>query len=159
MPSSNSESLPSLQPRPLASPSSARWDHDGSQKLETGQQRYQPGAPLSAPFAGHSQLASYNPQLYGSIRGGPNSPLGPPRAPNGNPGTHPDTSKWGIKFNHGYSRSQDQRPKPSLPVSRVAILLLLRMPGVLFGTLIYREYLAKTQERRTRYLRAWSLSV
>ncbi|MCJ1377421.1 hypothetical protein MMC17_000516 [Xylographa soralifera] len=115
VPSSSSESLPSLPPRPLASPPSARWDQDGSQKLETGQQRYPPGTQLSTPFAGHSQLASYNPLHYGSIRGGPNSPLGPPRAPNGNFGTLPDTSKWGIKYNHGYSRSQDQRPKPSLP--------------------------------------------
>ncbi|MCJ1431761.1 hypothetical protein MMC27_001116 [Xylographa pallens] len=115
VPSSSSESLPSLPARPLAGPPSARWDQDGSQKLETGQQRYPPGIPLSTPFAGHSQLASYNPQHYGSIRGGPNSPLGPPRAPNGNIGTFPDTSKWGIKFNHGYSRSQDKSPKPSLP--------------------------------------------
>ncbi|MCJ1396395.1 hypothetical protein MMC18_009285 [Xylographa bjoerkii] len=115
VPNSSSESLPSLPPRPLASPSSARWDQGSFQKLETGQQHQPPGMPLSTPFAGQSQLASYNPQHYGSIRGGPNSPLGPPRASNANLGTHPNTSKWGIKYNHGYSRSQDQRPKPSLP--------------------------------------------
>ena len=115
--SGSSESLPSLPPRPLASPSSARWDQDSPQKSETVMQRYPPGTPLSAPFAGQSQLASHNPQHYGSIRGGPNSPLGPPRAPNVNLGSHPDTSKWGIKNNHGYSRSQDQRSPPSLPVS------------------------------------------
>ncbi|MCJ1397099.1 hypothetical protein MMC11_000291 [Xylographa trunciseda] len=115
VPISSSESLPSLPPRPLASPSSARWDQDSSQMLDTGQQRYSPGTSLSTPFAGKSQVASYNPQHYGSIRGGPNSPLGPARASNANAGTNSDTSKWGIKYNHGYSRSQDQRPKPSLP--------------------------------------------
>lgn len=50
------------------------------------------------------------------MRGGPSSPLGPSRFPSGRLDSRPDTSRWGVKFNHGYSRSQETRPAPSLPV-------------------------------------------
>ncbi|MCJ1471872.1 hypothetical protein MMC13_000513 [Lambiella insularis] len=114
-PNASSESLPTLSQRPPISPSSIRWAHDSPQNLDTGQQRLQPRTPLSAPFGGQSQFASYNPQDSRPMRGGPGSPLGPSRFPTGQLESHPDTSKWGVKLNHRYSRSQDVRPLPLLP--------------------------------------------
>ncbi|MCJ1245109.1 hypothetical protein MMC30_002310 [Trapelia coarctata] len=107
----STESLPSLPARPLHSPPPVEI----SQHPPNGPQPYSPTALQSAPSIDQSKVPPYNPQDYAPSRNGPNSPVGPPRVQGVHLANQSDTSKWGVKYNHGYSRSQDNRPKPALP--------------------------------------------
>ena len=75
-----------------------------------------PGPPSSSPSGTQLVNASYNPQSYGPMPGAQASPKGKIRTQGPDGGVHMDTSRWGVKFNHGRSESQNIETKPPLPV-------------------------------------------
>lgn len=75
-----------------------------------------PGPPPSAPPLSQVIFATYSPSTYGPMPGARHSPVNLGlRHGDASLGT-PDTSRWGVKYNHQDTLGRVEGSKPALPV-------------------------------------------
>ena len=113
-PDGSTDSLPILPPRRNASPPITTWSTDKSTSSGYRPPRHVPGPPSAGLSPNLITLKS--PQEHGPKQSSSGISPGTPRNHGMNLET-PDTSKWGVNYNHAHLGLQDDRDKPSLPVS------------------------------------------